>query len=66
MSHENDEDKCEAFGQIFNTINVLKRIENNIKYQHTSALEKCKREIENLLSVAVNHREREENSVKVS
>lgn len=58
MSDKYDEDQCEAFTQIFNTIKNLKTIENAAKYQNNSALEKCKYEIENLLYPSNDDRER--------
>ena len=58
MSDKDDEDICEAFTQIFNTIKNLQTIENGAKYQNNSALEKCKSEIEHLLHPFSDDRER--------
>ncbi len=41
-----DDGICEAFNQLFNTIQDLQKIENRIRYQNKTALEKCKSEIE--------------------
>jgi hypothetical protein len=50
MNDENEEDcVCEAFNQLFYTIKELQKIKNRMKDYHNSALEKCKKEIENLL-----------------
>lgn len=53
MRHGNeDQEVCQAFGQLLNTINILRTIEENIKNQNNSALEKCKIEVEYLLNIA--------------
>lgn len=50
---DNDEDceRCQAFDELFNTINVLRKIERNVANFNTFVLEKCKKEIESLLHV---------------
>lgn len=59
MGYEYEDDSSsQAFNRLFNTIKDLQNIENSIKSRNISALEKCKNEIEYLLSVAASDTEK--------
>jgi hypothetical protein len=46
MDDEYEYETCEAFTLLCNLIKNLQRCKNDIRYQHNSALEKCKNEID--------------------
>lgn len=48
---DEDQENCQAFGELFDTIKGLRTIERNAANVNTLALEQCKKEIEMLLCV---------------
>lgn len=47
-----DQESCHAFDAVFNQIKVLQALEQKITHQNIAALEKCKKELENLFNAA--------------
>lgn len=45
-----DQESCHAFDAVFNQIKVLQTLQQKINHQNIAALEKCKKELENLFN----------------
>lgn len=47
-----DQESCYAFDAVFNHIKVLQTLQQKINRQNITALEECKKELENLFNAA--------------